>query len=79
MIKKEIKAVHDQDLERLLRDLGIFNDIKDGKKKCKICDCIINLTNLQALYPESGDIKTTCDKPECLKKLYGYLDEKGIN
>lgn len=78
MYKKDIKAVHDEDLEQVLKDLNILNDIKRGKKKCKFCGCIINMDNLQTLFPESGDIKLTCDKVTCLKKLYKFLEEKEI-
>lgn len=78
MLKKEIKAVHDKDLETVLKNLNILDDINHGKKKCKFCDCIINIANLQALFPESGDIKLVCEKAECIKKMYEYLGEKGI-
>ncbi len=78
MDKKEIKAVHDDDLETLLSNLNILNDVKSGKKKCRFCGCVIDLDNLEAIFPDSGDIKFVCSNPECLKQFYLFLEKENV-
>lgn len=76
MKKSKMKAIHDQDLERVLKDLGVYDDIISKRKKCKFCECDITLDNLQGLFPESGDIKLICSNVECLRKAYEFLGER---
>jgi len=75
MKKERMKVIHDNDLEQVLKDLGIYEDIVAQRKKCKFCEHIIDLDNLQGLFPESGDIKFCCDTPECLEKAYVFLNK----
>ena len=78
MIKKDIKAVHDKDLESLLTSLGIIGDIKNGKVKCKFCDKVIDLDNLEMIFPESGSIKFSCKEIECNKKLCDLIEREKV-
>ena len=78
MIKKNIKAVHDKDLEQLLASLGILEDIKEGRKRCKFCDTTISLDNLETIFPEAGDIKFSCEKAECVKKLFEFTNNNRL-
>lgn len=78
MEKRKIRAVHDDDLGKLLKDLNIYQDVLEGKKKCKFCEVKITLDNLQALYPDSGNISLICDKVECLKSFNMYIYRKGV-
>lgn len=71
--KKKINLVHDSNLEELLRSLGILDDFKNGKKRCKFCKRVVNFSNLHSLFKESGDIKLVCNSPECIKELIDYL------
>lgn len=75
MKKKKIKAIHDTDLVQVLKDLGVYNDILSNKKKCTFCRCVIDLNNLQGLFPASGDIKFICSEKECLRKANIFLNE----
>ena len=65
MTEKRIHAVHDRDLENLLRSLKLLDDLRAGKIKCSECDCIISEENLGFLYPYAGEIRVCCDKPDC--------------
>ncbi len=75
MNKERVKAVHDQDLERLLDRLGILNKFKQGKLKCKFCKAAITSENLHSIFPQSGNIKVVCDRIECVKELSNLLRE----
>ena len=79
MEKKILKAVHDQDLEKLLNGLGISDTIKNGEKKCKFCESVIALDNIHAIFPESGDIKIVCDSPICIKRLSVFLNKNKLS
>jgi hypothetical protein len=70
-----ISAVHDDDLIGFLDGLGVLSDVKFGAARCKFCHESINLTNLAAVFPESGDVKFVCDKPRCLSLLAEYRSE----
>lgn len=69
---KKINFVLDDDLEGLLKKIGVFSDFKENKKKCKFCKEVVNMKNLHSIFKESGDIKFICDKPECVKELINY-------
>lgn len=73
-----IKAVHDDNLEQFLRNLGIYENLITEKIKCKFCNEILTLDNLSSVFPDSGSIKLTCDQPGCINKLNNYLNEKGL-
>lgn len=79
MEKKILKAVYDQDLEKLLNDLGISDTIKNGEKKCKFCESVITLDNIHAIFPESGDIKIVCDNPKCIRRLSIFLSKNKLS
>ena len=78
MIKENIKVVHDNDLNKLLKSLGIYDEVINGHKKCKFCGDIIDLNNLETIFPESGDIKFNCNKSSCLSRLYDFINAKGL-
>ena len=60
-----IKAVHDTDLKSLLKRLGMMEDMKNGKIKCSLCDCILKFDNFGGIYKENNQLKPFCQKIEC--------------
>lgn len=77
MQKETLKAVHDDDLEEVLRSLGLLHDFRADKLKCKFCKGVITWDSLHSLFPDSGAIKVVCNNVECVKALLGYLEERG--
>jgi hypothetical protein len=69
---KKINFVLDDDLEGVLKEIGVYSDFINRKKKCKFCKEIVSMDNLHSIFKESGDIKFICDKPICVKKLINY-------
>ena len=53
-----IKAVHDVDLERVLRRLGLYEKLARGELRCVVCSRPLSLENLSGLYKENGEVKT---------------------
>jgi hypothetical protein len=75
MEKKTIKAVHDDDLEDVLKGLGIYNDFAYGKLKCAFCRDAITWDNLHSMFPYSGLVRCCCSKPNCVKDLLIRINE----
>ena len=73
--KKAINTIYDDQLETLLKNLGILNSIKQHKKKCKFCGERITLESISYIFPEAGDIKIVCDRPECIGKLIDHINK----
>jgi len=61
-----VKAIHDSDLERVLRRLGLYEKLVRGELKCAICGRPLTLENLGGLYKENGEVKLVCNRIECL-------------
>lgn len=64
-----IHAVHDDDLEKFLISINSLEKMNSGKIKCSFCKVEINMNILSSIFPESGDIKFSCNKPECVIAL----------
>ena len=61
-----IKAVHDVDLERVLRKLGLYEKLARGELRCAVCGRPLSLENLGGIYKENGEVKLVCNRIECL-------------
>lgn len=75
MATSVISAVHDDDLVDFLKGLGVFSAVERGDAKCKFSGDPVNLDNLGAVFPESGDVKFVCDRPACLALLAEHRSE----
>ncbi len=61
-----VKAIHDSDLERVLRKLGLYEKLVRGEFRCAVCGRPLTLENLGGLYRENGEVKLVCNRIECL-------------
>ena len=71
-----LTAVHDDDLSAFLKSLGLFADVEAGRMHCWFCDMVIRMSNLRAVFPDSGTVLLSCSKPECIKQLVRYINER---
>ncbi len=78
MLKTNLNAVHDTDLNRLLDKLGLREKLNNQQLKCKFTGTIITFDNLYSIFPESGDIKVVCDLPEAIKQFSNYVNENKL-
>lgn len=72
-MKKEINAVYEGDLEKILDGLELTNKIKSKKIKCKFTKKTITFNNFHAAFPEAGAIKVVCNTPEAILEFSKYL------
>lgn len=68
--KARMKLVDDQGLEGYLASLGILDDVRHGKIKCKSCGFVITMENLEAILPKDDSILLVCSNPKCLSNLH---------
>lgn len=61
-----IKAIHDSDLERILKKLGLYEKLVKGELRCAVCGRSLTFENLGGLYRENGEVKLVCNRVECL-------------
>jgi hypothetical protein len=47
--------------------------VQRGQRRCKFSGDVITVSNLHAIFPESGSIKYVCDKPACVVALAGRV------
>lgn len=74
MTRSVLKAVYDPDLEELMGRLGLLGAFRAGKLKCAFSGEIITWDNLHAFFPEGGDVKAVCDRPQCVRCLVHKLE-----
>ena len=67
--KKEVEAIHKHDVEKLLKNLGLFEKFKSGNIGCQFCKDAIEESNFGAIFPSGQNILFSCSKLECMTKL----------
>ena len=71
--KEKIKAMMDSDLEKLLIQVGDFDNFIEGQIKCYNCGKTINEDNLAMIIPvkDNGSMKLRyiCDNQDCIKSM----------
>lgn len=67
--KKRVDAVYDDDLLELLDSLELKNRFLHGKLTCAFCGEIITWDNLHSIFPDSGSVKFSCTKSDCVNQL----------
>lgn len=57
----EIKGVYDEDLPKLLQDLGLKEDFDNGRIRCAFSDEVVNLDNFLGIFSDGENIKLVCN------------------
>jgi len=68
-MEKEILAFHEQNLEEVLQRLELFDDFRNRKLRCSVCNRILTKENFGCIYPEDNDIKVCCSNLKCLNEI----------
>lgn len=67
--RETLRAVYDDDLDGLLKVLGVYPDYAGGRLRCALCGTTITPHNLYAVFPDSGYVKVACTSPDCIGQL----------
>jgi hypothetical protein len=76
MKRDVLKAVHDDDLEAVLAGLGLHWDFTHGRLTCAFCSDTVTFENLHSMFPDSGAVKLSCSRPDCVKTLMLRIRER---
>jgi len=60
-----VKAVHEDDLESLLRSLQLFDSVVRGEVSCVACGSPVTLSSLGTIYSREGRVFIVCSAPAC--------------
>lgn len=72
--RKKIPAIHERDIESIIRDLGLYDKIAMGEVNCSICGEKIRMDNILGIYMEEEEIILCCDKGQCCEVVLGKRD-----
>jgi len=65
--KVTIKAIHDTDLVKILKKLGLYEGVVEGRYRCFVCGNKITLDNIGGLFKSrDGKINFVCNNTKCL-------------
>lgn len=67
--ESEIAAVHDKDLDRVLRDLNLLPRVQAGSTRCGVCDRTVTRENLGCIYMGKHGIEVCCDDHRCCAEV----------
>jgi hypothetical protein len=75
--ERQLRTVHEMDLDKLLDSFGVRESFDSGKILCKFCrSTVMTKDNIYSLFKESGAISFVCDKPACITESLLYLEDK---
>lgn len=69
MSDNTIKAVLDEDFEKLLKSLNVYDRIVAGEERCCICGNAVTLNSIAAIFPYQQKVHYCCDNQQCIIKL----------
>lgn len=69
MSEKTIQTIYDEDLPKLLSDLGLKEDFDNSKIKCNFCGETVTKDNLLTIFSDGKEIKLSCNKESCRVKI----------
>ena len=69
MASEKIQAVHSDDIETYLQELGVLDAVQKGACVCAVCRRSVTLDNIACLYPENGEVQFICSDPRCVDAI----------
>jgi hypothetical protein len=59
-------AVDDKSLADVLKRVGIYDDVVNGKARCYFCGQPVAMENLGGLFKHEGLVRVACSNIKCL-------------
>lgn len=69
-----IKAVDAEGLQTILEQRGLGTRFKRSELTCKFCREPVDPAHVYGVFPQGGDLKLVCDRPECVAQLLELLE-----
>lgn len=66
--KQTVRAVHDADLDELIRNLGLLEPLGKRELRCALCGKSITKEDIACFYAEENEVKVCCKSIECFEK-----------
>ena len=66
--KTDISLIEDDDLIKLLKEIGRLDDLDAGKLLCSRCGKILTRDNLSGFIVKDGEYQFLCEAQTCLNK-----------
>lgn len=64
-----IPAIREDVLPGVLRRLGLYDDVVNGKAKCYVCGELLTLDSIGAIAMVNDKPVLVCSKPSCIGKI----------
>ena len=62
----ELSLIEEEDLTKLLKDIGRWDDLLNGNLHCSQCDKALTRENISGFIVSDGDYQFLCDSQTCL-------------
>ena len=77
--KIEIKAVHERDVEGILKKYGQYGEFAQNRAQCYVCGKTVNKDNMGSLKRSGNGVELACNEPPCIAAslkgtVSGYTD-----
>jgi len=66
--KVKVTAITTDEVEGVLRKLGLYDDVANGRAHCFICGRKIDLSNIGGILMVDEAPVLVCDKPSCIAR-----------
>lgn len=66
MEEKEIRAVHQRNLDEVLASLGLLDSLAKGELVCDVCGCKVTRENIGTIFRKDRQLHVCCNKLDCL-------------
>lgn len=72
---RALNIVHDEDLDNLLQELGIYDKLVNDDLHCIVCEIIVTRVNLGFIFLISNEVKICCDSLDCFSNAQILIKE----
>lgn len=72
--REKVPAIHERDLELIIKELGMYEKISARELYCSICESPLTIDTIECLYMQEDDIKICCNKGSCYKSVLKEIE-----
>lgn len=73
--RTHISAISDEDMERILGSLDVFDSLKSGQVTCLVCRNPVEPMSIGAITRVNGEAMFVCERQDCLTSVIGHVAE----